>query len=174
MKKYKRLVLYLIAMVAVCNVSAIAQDKKIEQSGKSSLLKTESFDTHQWTSNESSRRYQFKKFLAEYNLIGMKKAKVTELLGNPSKGNLEFLVDYLPTPVKFKDRLVTYFLCHSGTCGRGDKFIQIAFDGNDEVSCWRINGMFMTNDRWFEKNMTFPISDSWSFKKRNFGLIEKG
>lgn len=26
----------------------------------------------------------------------------------------------------------------------------------------------------FEKNMNFPISDSWSFSKQNFGLIEKG
>jgi hypothetical protein len=91
------------------------------------------------TPNDLERTDNFANFLRDYDLIGMKKSKLEELLG-PSEGNPR---------VPFNSYGIS-----CGDCGNSSVSLEIEF-ANDVVARWRLNGETNVMWGWVSKNVVF-------------------
>lgn len=136
----------------------------------------ESFHQQAWREDREGRRLlEWKKFLNQYELIGMSKADLESLLG-PAQFNSNShpkVLDMLPLPSVAPGKVASYPLYSTTSCGRGSHSINILLNDQDRVAAWRLNGMSVKN-LWFKRNVVFPVGKDFQFDKKNFGLIDKG
>ena len=136
----------------------------------------ESFHQQAWREDREGRRLsEWKKFLNQYELIGMSKADLESLLGPAhfNSGSQPKVLDMLPLPSVAPGKVATYPLYSTTSCGRGSHSINILLNDQDRVSAWRLNGVSVKN-LWFKRNVVFPAGKDFQFDKENFGLIDKG
>jgi len=83
------------------------------------------------------RKVEFRQFLRDYDLIGMSRKRVIELLG----------------PEDFSG----HYMIIAGGCGRGNESVCLRYGNDDIVTGWRLESARMTKpaDGWISKNVTF-------------------
>lgn len=163
-----RFSIILLGCILLLNISCRATRAQAE------LTKT--FSSEKWKAG-INKCEEWKKFLKDFDLIGMQKDEMVELLGTPGWNGLNdptgpVLVDYPTIPNVAPQKLATYSWYSTTWCGNTSKDIQIWFDQKDNVKAWRISGMFIPN-HWFNENMIFPVDGQYDTNKVNFGLLIK-
>ena len=130
-----------------------------------------------------SRVEEWQQFLESYNLIGMSRSRVYELLGDPDeiphpRGRPSPTLERAPIVPTFESlgRLpqLNYHLCN-GSCGHGGSSgVQVEFGADDRVSGWRFthtNGDGKKFGQWVRKNVRF---DKGGFERnREGGSLEQ-
>lgn len=148
----KELVLLTIAtLLALAPTASHAKDIDTSQLKTADL--TGRFDQKEWLSNTKSRDKLWKAFIADYNLIGMKKAEMESLLGPPTWNRGPggpVLVDYPPMPAVKAGTIATYYLGSKNWCGYTSKNVQIMLDSG-KVVAWRFYAM-LEPDHWYREN----------------------
>lgn len=159
LKKFVLLTIATFIAIAPNGLSAKENSKspiKKAEIKRKTFKETRRFDKREWLSNINSRSYQWKKFLEEYNLIGMKQSELEALLGQPiwnkdlpdGDGSLP---DYPPMPIAKSDTIGTYQLGSTNWCGNTSRSVQILLDSGKVVS-WRFYAMHQPN-QWYTKNV---------------------
>lgn len=111
---------------------------RLEPVGRNRLIKfvaDNSFSPVVWRGDANSRSEEFSKFLRNYDLIGMPRSRVMQLLGAPDFGNC--------------------YRAYRRTCGSVDSWIELKYD-HDCVAAWRTGGSVLrvkTCEPWVTTNV---------------------
>lgn len=131
------------------------------------------FDPYKWANMDSSqaflnRREQWAAFLKEYDLIGMSREKVHELLGDDAnlvrmrntrgRGYSSISPEGSPSSgtgeaAKPPAEKRIFYGLNSGMCGYSSSSIELEFDDGGKVHAWRVQEGSGRNSDWFRENM---------------------
>src|SRR5262249_21635910 len=102
------------------------------------------FSSINWRIHQS-RFFELRNFLEEYNLIGMGREKVEDLLGVPDHNGA--------------------YTLSQGFCANGYEAMEIVYDNSEKVRAWHIFG-FNWTDPWIDQNVIVKTVVPLKFERK--------